>query len=38
MAYLGKPPELGSYKKLDDISSSLDGRETTFTLELGGSP
>tara|TARA_Y100001970_G_scaffold266758_1_gene355827 strand:- start:18783 stop:19187 length:405 start_codon:yes stop_codon:yes gene_type:complete len=38
MAYLGKPPELGSYKKLDDISSSFDGSETTFNLELGGSP
>ena len=36
MAYLGRPPELGSYKKLDDISGSFDGSETTFSLSLGG--
>ena len=36
MAYLGRPPELGAYKKLDDISSSFDGNEKTFSLTLGG--
>ena len=36
MAYLGRPPELGAYKKLDDISSSFDGNEKTFSLSLGG--
>ena len=36
MAYLGRPPELGAYKKLDDISSGFDGSETTFSLSLGG--
>ena len=36
MAYLGKPPELGAYKKLDDISGSFDGSEKTFSLSLGG--
>ncbi len=38
MAYLGRPPELGAYKKLDDISGSFDGSETTFNLTLGGDP
>ena len=38
MAYLGRPPELGAYKKLDDISSGFDGSETTFSLSLGGNP
>ena len=36
MAYKGRPPELGAYKKLDDISSGFDGNETTFSLSLGG--
>ena len=36
MAYKGRPPELGAYKKLDDISSGFDGSETTFSLSLGG--
>ena len=36
MAYLGRPPELGAYKKLDDISGSFDGSEKTFSLSLGG--
>ena len=38
MAYLGKSPQLGSYIKLDDISSSFDGSETTFSLTSGGKP
>ena len=38
MAYLGRSPQLGSYTKLDDISSSFDGSETTFSLTSGGSP
>ena len=38
MAYKGRPPELGAYRKLDDISGSFDGSETTFNLTLGGEP
>lgn len=38
MAYLGRSPQLGSYTKLDDISSSFDGSETTFSLTSGGNP
>ena len=38
MAYKGNSPELGSYMKLDDISSGFDGSETTFNLTLGGKP
>ena len=36
MAYLGKSPQLGSYTKLDDISSSFNGSTSTFTLTSGG--
>jgi hypothetical protein len=38
MAYLGISPNLGSYTKLDDISGSFDGVETTFSLTSGGKP
>ena len=38
MAYLGKSPQLGSYIKLDDISSSFNGIKTTFSLTSGGKP
>ena len=38
MAYLGISPNLGSYTKLDDISGSFDGVETTFSLTSGGNP
>ena len=38
MAYKGRPPELGAYRKLDDISGSFDGSEKTFNLTLGGEP
>ena len=38
MAYIGRSPQLGSYTKLDDISSSFDGSETTFSLTSGGNP
>lgn len=36
MAYIGKTPQLGSYTKLDDFSSSFDGSESTFTMTSGG--
>ena len=38
MAYIGRSPQLGSYTKLDDISSSFDGSETEFSLTSGGNP
>ena len=36
MAYKGRSPVIGAYKKLDDISGSFDGSEKTFSLSLGG--
>jgi hypothetical protein len=38
MAYKGISPNIGNYTKLDDISSSFDGIETTFSLTSGGKP
>jgi len=38
MAYLGVSPNLGSYTKLDDISGSFNGVQTTFNLTSGGKP
>ena len=38
MAYLGRSPQLGSYTKLDDLSSSFDGTTTTFSMTSGGNP
>ena len=38
MAYKGRSPEIGAYRKLDDISGSFDCSETTFNLTLGGDP
>ena len=36
MAYLGRQLTSGNYLKLDDISSSFNGSETTFNLTSGG--
>ena len=38
MAYLGISPNIGNYTKLDDISGSFDGVETTLSLTSGGKP
>ena len=38
MAYIGRSPQLGSYTKLDDLSSSFDGTTTTFSMTSGGNP
>ena len=35
MSYIGNPPLVGSYKKLDDISSGFNGSTTTFNLTSG---
>ena len=32
MSYIGNPPLIGSYAKLDDISSGFNGVTTTFNL------
>ena len=32
MPYIGKEPEHGSYQRIDDLTSSFDGSETTFNL------
>lgn len=37
MAYIGNPPYLGQWRKLDDISGSFNGSTTTFTTSVGGS-
>ena len=36
MAYIGKRPLPGNYKKLADISGSFDGSTTAFTLQSAG--
>ena len=36
MPYLGKTPVSGSFKALDDISSSFNGSTTTFNLTSSG--
>ena len=38
MAYLGIPPNLGSYIKLDSISHLFNGSTKTFSLTSGGKP
>jgi hypothetical protein len=36
MSYIGNPPLIGSYSKLDDISGSFNGSTTTFNLTSSG--
>ena len=36
MAYLGTQPTVGSFKRIDDISSSFNDSTTTFNLTSGG--
>ena len=36
MAYLGRTPNFGNYRKLDDISSGFNGAATGFNLTVGG--
>jgi len=36
MPYIGREPLKGRYTTVDDISSSFDGSETSFTLSSGG--
>ena len=36
MAYIGKRPLQGNYKKLSDISGSFNGSTTVFTLQSAG--
>jgi hypothetical protein len=37
VAYIGNPPYLGQWRKLDDISGSFNGSTTTFTTSVAGS-
>lgn len=37
MAYIGNPPTIGQWRKLDDISGSFNGATTTFTTSVDGS-
>jgi hypothetical protein len=36
MSYLGNTPQIGQYRKMDDISASFDGVETSFPITVGG--
>jgi len=39
MAYIGQAPFFGNFEKIDDVSASFDGIETTFNLtSSGGTP
>ena len=38
MSYIGNPPLIGSYSKLDDISGSFNGSTTTFNLTSASAP
>lgn len=35
MAYIGQSPSVGEFRKLDDISGSFDGSQTSFALTVG---
>jgi len=37
VAYIGNPPTIGQWRKLDDISGSFNGSATTFTTAVDGS-
>lgn len=36
MAYIGRSPVIGSFKKIDDLTSQFNGSQTVFTLTSGG--
>lgn len=36
MSYVGQPPQIGQYRKMDDISASFDGTTTSFPITVGG--
>lgn len=36
MAYLGRQPNFGNYRKFDDISSGFNGSTASFNLTIGG--
>jgi hypothetical protein len=38
MSYIGNPPLVGAYQKLDDISSGFNGVTTTFNLTAAATP
>ena len=37
MGYIGPQPKIGQNREMDDISSSFDGSQTAFTIQVGGS-
>jgi len=37
MAYIGRSPVIGSFKKIDDLTSQFNGAQTVFTLLSNGS-
>lgn len=38
MAYIGQPPQVGNFVKIDDISSQFDGTTSQFTTEVSDIP
>jgi hypothetical protein len=36
MAYVGNVPQIGQYRKMDDLTPQFDGLETTFNITVGG--
>ena len=36
MGYIGPQPKIGQNREMDDISSSFDGSQTAFTIQVGG--
>lgn len=36
MSYVGQPPQIGQYRKMDDISASFNGSQTAFAITVGG--
>ena len=37
MGYIGPQPKIGQNREMDDISSSFDGSQTAFTIQVAGS-
>tara|TARA_R100000231_G_C5295809_1_gene156021 strand:- start:114 stop:641 length:528 start_codon:yes stop_codon:yes gene_type:complete len=37
MGYIGPQPKIGQNREMDDISSSFDGNQTAFTIQVEGS-
>lgn len=36
MAYVGNVPQIGNYRKMDDLTPQFDGSQQTFNITVGG--